>query len=115
MKKLLLLTLFIIGLGFALFHFTGLANRGEYQSILIDFNDDIPVSVLDEQLNTVNKKAGKTTSLNSIFSIDEHLYTVAGDSKLLKTLRNSDLKKIHRIDRTRLYISCFCRSQRPRL
>ncbi len=93
MKKLLLLTLFIIGLGFALFHFTGLANRGEYQSILIDFKDDIPVSVLDEQLNTVNKKAGKTTSLNSIFSIDEHLYTVAGDSKLLKTLRNSDLKK----------------------
>ena len=93
MKKLLLLTLFIIGLGFALFHFTGLANRGEYQSILIDFKDDIPVSVLDEQLNTVNKKAGKTTSLNSIFSIDEHLYTVEGDSKLLKTLRNSDLKK----------------------
>lgn len=93
MKKLLLLTLFIIGLGFALFHFTGLANQGEYQSILIDFKDDIPVSVLDEQLNTVNRKAGKTTSLNSIFSIDEHLYTVAGDSKLLKTLRNSDLKK----------------------
>jgi len=93
MKKLLLLTLFIIGLGFALFHFTGLANRGEYQSILIDFKDDIPVSVLDEQLNTVNKKAGKTTSLNSIFSIDEHLYIIDGDSKLLKNLRNSDLKK----------------------
>ena len=93
MKKLLLLTLFIIGLGFALFNFTGLANRGEYQSILIDFKDDIPVSVLDEQLNAINKKAGKTTSLNSIFSIDEHLYTVDGDSKLLKTLRNSDLKK----------------------
>ncbi|MDB9434484.1 S8 family peptidase [Microcystis aeruginosa] len=93
MKKILLLTLFVIGLGFALFNFTGLANRGEYQSILIDFKDDIPVSVLDEQLNAINKKAGKTTSLNSIFSIDEHLYTVAGDSKLLKTLRNSDLKK----------------------
>lgn len=93
MKKILLLTLFIIGLGFALFNFTGLANRGEYQSILIDFKDDIPVSVLDEQLNAINKKAGKTTSLNSIFSIDEHLYTVDGDSKLLKTLRNSDLKK----------------------
>ncbi len=93
MKKLLLLTLFIIGLGFALFNFTGLANRGEYQSILIDFKDDIPVSVLDEQLNAINKKAGKLTSLNSIFSIDEHLYTVEGDSKLLKTLRNSDLKK----------------------
>ena len=93
MKKILLLTLFIIGLGFALFNFTGLANRGEYQSILIDFKDDVPVSVLDEQLNAINKKAGKTTSLNSIFSIDEHLYTVEGDSKLLKTLRNSDLKK----------------------
>ncbi|GAL91708.1 MAG: peptidase S8 [Microcystis wesenbergii TW10] len=93
MKKILLLTLFIIGLGFALFNFTGLANRGEYQSILIDFKDDIPVIVLDEQLNAINKKAGKTTSLNSIFSIDEHLYTVDGDSKLLKTLRNSDLKK----------------------
>ena len=93
MKKLLLLTLFVIGLGFALFNFTGLANRGEYQSILIDFKDDVPVSVLDEQLNAINKKAGKTTSLNSIFSIDEHLYIIEGDSKLLKTLRNSDLKK----------------------
>jgi len=93
MKKILLLTLFIIGLGFALFNFTGLANRGEYQSILIDFKDDIPVSVLDEQLNAINKKAGKTTSLNSIFSIEEHLYTVDGDSQLLKTLRNSDVKK----------------------
>ncbi len=93
MKKLLLLTLFIIGLGFALFNFTGLANRGEYQSILIDFKDDIPVSVLDEQLNAINKKAGKLTSLNSIFSIDEHLYIIDGDSKLLKNLRNSDLKK----------------------
>jgi len=60
---------------------------------LIDFKDDIPVSVLDEKLNAINKKAGKITSLNSIFSIDEHLYTVEGDSKLLKNLRNSDLKK----------------------
>jgi serine protease len=93
MKKTLLLTLFILGLGLALFNFTGLANRGEYQSILIDFRDDIPVSTLDEQLNAINKKAGKTTSLNSIFSIDEHLYSVAGDAKILKNLRNSDLKK----------------------
>jgi len=86
MKKILLLTLFVIGLGFALFNFTGLANRGEYQSILIDFKDDIPVIVLDEQLNAINKKARKLASLNSILSIDEHFYSVEGDSKLLITI-----------------------------
>jgi serine protease len=92
MKKLFPIALFILGLGFAIFNFTGLANKGEYNSLLIDFKDDVPVAVLDEQLNAINKQAGQTASLNSIFSIDEHLYSVKGDAKLLKSLRNSGLK-----------------------
>lgn len=92
MKRILWLSLFILGLGFALFNFTGLANRGEYDSLLIDFKDDIPTAVLDEQLNAINQKAGQNISLNSIFSIDEHLYTVTGDKQLLKALRNSPVK-----------------------
>ncbi|MEG3437070.1 S8 family peptidase [Pannus brasiliensis CCIBt3594] len=92
MKRILWLSLFILGLGFALFNFTGLANRGEYDSLLIDFKDDIPTAVLDEQLNAINQKTGKITSLNSIFSIDEHLYTVTGDKQLLRALQNSPLR-----------------------
>jgi serine protease len=92
MRKFLLLSLFIFGLGFALYNFTGLADRGQYDSLLINFRDDVPTTVLDEQLTAINKQAGQTTSLNSIFSIDEHLYSVKGDAKLLKTLRNSGLK-----------------------
>jgi serine protease len=92
MRKFLLLSLFILGLGFALYNFTGLADRGQYDSLLINFRDDIPTTVLDEQLTAINQQAKQTTSLNSIFSIDEHLYSVKGDAKLLKTLRNSGLK-----------------------
>ena len=53
MKKLLLLTVFIIVVGCDLFKFTGLANRVEYLSILIDFKADIPVIDLDEQVNLI--------------------------------------------------------------
>jgi serine protease len=104
MKKLLLLSLFILGLGFALFTFTGLANRGEYQSLLIDFQDDVPTAVLDEQLNNLNQQAHQTAKLNSIFSIEEHLYSIPGDERLLKKLRNSSLKNyIESIEPNYLY------------
>ncbi len=93
MKKLLLLGLFVVGLWFALAHFKGLANKGEYQSLILDFREDIPVSVLNEQLQNIEQTYQAKASLNSIFSADQRLYTVEGDKNLLKSLKKSSLRK----------------------
>ncbi len=93
MKKLLLMGLFIVGLGLAIFNFQGLATKGEYQSLIINFKDELPSSILDQQLTAIAGKTAKKVSLNSIFSIDEHLYTIEGDKKLLAQLNNSEIKK----------------------
>lgn len=92
MKKLLLLGLFIFGLWFALFNFKGLANRGEFSSIVLDFRDDLPTTAISEQLQDITRQYQTTATLNSIFSIDDNIYTLEGDEKLLKALKKSSLK-----------------------
>ncbi|GFE68363.1 S8 family peptidase [Chroococcus sp. FPU101] len=91
MKKLLLICLFIIGLGVALVNFKGLAAKGNYNSIIVNFREDIPSTVLSQQLETISQQYKQTPNLNSIFSINEHLYTLNGDEKLLKALQRSPL------------------------
>lgn len=93
MKKFLLVSLFILGLGVALFNFKGLANKGEYNSIVLNFREDIPTAIVSEQLKEIASQYNKTASLNSIFSVDENVYTVTGNKTLLKALRHSPLKQ----------------------
>jgi serine protease len=93
MKKFLLLCLFIIGIGVALVNFQGLAAKGDYHSIVVNFKEDIPSTVLSQQLETLSQQYNQSPNLNSIFSIDEHLYILDGDGKLLKALRRSPLKQ----------------------
>lgn len=92
MKKLLLLGLFILGIWFSLWNFKGLANQGEYQSIIVDFREDIPTSVLNEQLQTLEQSYNAPMRLNSIFSVDDRLYTLAGNEETFKKLQKSSLK-----------------------
>jgi serine protease len=47
MKKLLIACLFLVGLGWALFNFQGLAARGTYETIVLDFREDIPAAQID--------------------------------------------------------------------
>ncbi|AFZ35325.1 Thermitase [Stanieria cyanosphaera PCC 7437] len=93
MKRILLLGLFIIGLGFALFNFSGMANRGEFESIIIDFREDIPTINVSQELSAIAQKYQQQPTLNSIFSINDHVYIVEGDRKLLKQLKKSSLKQ----------------------
>lgn len=93
MKKLLLLCVFIIGLGFALFNFKGLANQGEFDSIIINFRQDIATTELEQNLQIIASKVQEIPILNSIFSESERVYVVEGDKKTLKKLRRSPLKK----------------------
>ncbi|RMF20885.1 MAG: peptidase S8 [Cyanobacteria bacterium J083] len=93
MKKLLLFLLFIIGIGFALFSYEGLANQGEFESIVIDFREDIASETITQELQKITTNYNKSPRLNSVFSMEDHVYVVKGDLNLLETLQNSSLKE----------------------
>lgn len=93
MKKLLLLGVFIIGLGFALFNFKGLAYRGDFDSIIINFRQDIPTNIVEENLKSIEGITQQIPFLNSIFSSSERVYIVSGDRNTLKKIRRSEVKK----------------------
>ena len=94
MKKILLLGLFIIGLGFALANFKGLAVEGEFNSIILDFREDVPMVEINHQIqNIINNKYARQANLNSFFSIDDHVYIVPGKQALLEGLKRSPLVK----------------------
>ena len=93
MKKLIFLGLFVLGLWFALTNFTGLASQGQFNSLIVNFRDDIPISTISGQLEAIAQQFKQQARLNSIFSTREHVYVVGGDNKLLAALRGSPVKQ----------------------
>ncbi len=93
MKKLMLLCLFIFGIGFALFNFKGLAQQGEFESIIIDFKEEIPIAEVSKDIQQISQQYDRAVNLNSIFSIDDRVYVLEGDKQLLKELKRSPLHK----------------------
>jgi serine protease len=91
MRKLFILCLFCLGIGFAILNFSGLATKGEFDSLVIDFKESIPATEIDRQLQLLTRDYHLTPHLNSQFSQAEHLYTLKGDRALLDTLRGSSL------------------------
>ncbi|MEO0835543.1 MAG: peptidase S8, partial [Cyanobacteria bacterium J06642_3] len=84
MKKLALLCLFILGIGFALFNFKGLAQQGEFDSIILDFKEEVPIAQISDEIQNLSAKYNQRVDLNSIFSINDRIYIVEGDRKILK-------------------------------
>ncbi|MBD2042900.1 S8 family peptidase [Microcoleus sp. FACHB-672] len=93
MRKFFLLCLFVIGIGWALFNFKGLATQGTFDSIVLDFREDIPAAQIDSQLETISQKYNAAPRLNSEYSAADNVYIIKGDRRLLKTLRKSELAK----------------------
>ena len=93
MKKLVLTCLFILGLGFALFSFKGLARQGEFNSIILDFKEEVPIATISEEIKELSNKYDQQVNLNSVFSISDRIYIVEGDKKVLKELKRSPLSK----------------------
>ena len=93
MKKLVLLCLFVLGIGFALFNFQGLAGKGEFDSIILDFKEEIPIAKLSEEVQELSSKYNSSVDLNSVFSISDRVYIIKGDKKTLKQLKRSPLVK----------------------
>lgn len=93
MKKLLLLCVFVLGIGFALFNFKGLAQRGEFNSIILDFKEDVPIAKISEEVQKLSFKYNQLVDFNSVYSIDDRIYIIEGDKKVLKELKRSPLSK----------------------
>ncbi|NEO58784.1 MAG: peptidase S8 [Okeania sp. SIO3B5] len=89
MKKFLFVCLFLIGLGWALSNFSGLANKGVYDSIVLDFREDIGVTKIVDEIKTISDEYQVTPRLNSEFSLSDNVYIVKGDRQLLKELKSS--------------------------
>jgi serine protease len=93
MRKLLLLCLFLIGLSFALFNFRGLASKGDFESIVLDFRENVPASQISAQVQAIAQQYNVTPQLNSEFSKTDNVYIVKGDRKTLAALKKSQLAK----------------------
>ncbi len=93
MKKLMLLCLFVFGIGFALFNFKGLAQQGEFDSIILDFKEDVPIAKISEEIQELSQKYNQQVNLNSVFSISDRIYIVKGDKKTLKEIKRSPISK----------------------
>lgn len=89
MKRFFLLCLFLIGLGWAVSSFSGLAAQGTYDSIVLDFREEIGQQSITNQIQAIAQKYQVIPYLNSEFSPEDNIYIVRGDKQLLKSLRKS--------------------------
>jgi serine protease len=91
MRRFLLALLFLIGLFWALSNFQGLATQGNYNSIVLDFREDLGAAQIDNQLQAIAKQYSVTPRYNSEFSFADHVFIVQGDKKLLESLKKSEI------------------------
>jgi serine protease len=103
MKKFLFLCLFLIGLGWALSNFTGLATQGTYDSIVLDFREDVGVTQIVDRVKTISEKYNVTPRLNSEFSFADNVYVVKGDREILNALKKSLGKDTEYIEPNYIY------------
>jgi len=96
MRRVLLVCLFVIGLSAAVFNFLtfqGLAAKGEFETILLDFREDIPREVVEKDLQAIAQKYNVTPQLDNKFSAADNVYIIKGDKKRLKQLQKSEIAK----------------------
>ncbi len=82
MKRLLLFGLFCVGLTLALWNFLVTTNQGEYDSYVIDFREEIPLEVVENQLDAIEAEYNVSTQLNSQFSERDRVYVVKSEAEL---------------------------------
>lgn len=93
MRKFLIFCLFVFGLGFALSNFQGLANQGEFNSIVLDFREDIPAAEIDQELSLLTSRFNLAPKLNSEFSASDHVYIAKGDRTTIEALKKAGVGK----------------------
>lgn len=94
MRKFLIACLFILGLLFAPFNFKGLANQGEFESIVLDFREDVPAAEIAAKVNLLAAQYGLEPRLNSEFSAPDNVYIARGDRQTISKLKKLGLGKL---------------------
>lgn len=94
MRKFLIACLFIMGLLFAPFNFKGLANQGEFESIVLDFREDVPAPEIAAKVNLLAAQYGLEPRLNSEFSAPDNVYIARGDRQTISKLKKLGLGKL---------------------
>ncbi|MEA5572331.1 DUF5942 domain-containing protein [Calothrix sp. UHCC 0171] len=92
MRRLLILCLFVVGLSAALFNFLnfqGLAAQGQFETIVVNFREDIPQDKLKQDLDAIAKQFQATPKLDNKFSAKDNVYIIKGDKARLSELRRS--------------------------
>ena len=59
----MLLCLFVFGIGFALFNFKGLAQQGEFDSIILDFKEEVPIAKISDKIEGLSQKYNQQVNL----------------------------------------------------
>ncbi|ALF51806.1 serine protease [Nostoc piscinale CENA21] len=96
MRRLLLLCLFIIGLGAAVLgflNFQGLAAKGDFETIVLDFREDIGKDEINRDLQAIAQQYNVTPQLDNKFSAQDNVYIIKGDRQRLKELKKSQFAK----------------------
>lgn len=87
MRKIIALALFLLGLGFAVAVAWAQRPIAPFDSIVVDFREDISSQQLTTLLEDWEGRYHHPLRLNSAFSIEDHIYLFQGDRKTLWDLR----------------------------
>lgn len=93
MRRLLLVGLFLAGLLWAVWSYPGLATRGSYDSIVLDFRESLGAEQIQQEVAAIARQFGVAPTLNSTFSQADNVYVLPGDAQLLRALRRSPLRE----------------------
>jgi serine protease len=93
MKRWILLFLCLGALGWATAQFSGNFSQGTFESIIIDFREDVGDSQIQQALSEASQSFDLQPRLNSEFSEDDHLFIVPGNVALLQKLKKSGLDR----------------------
>jgi serine protease len=93
MKRLFILGLFLVGFGWAIANFSGLAAQGTYDTIVVDFRESAGAAQIATEVQEITRRFNVKPRLNSAFSGTDNIYVFKGDKQLLDALKQSDIAK----------------------
>jgi serine protease len=93
MKRWILLFFCLGALGWATAQFSGNFSQGTFESIIIDFREEVGDSQIQQALSEASQSFDLVPRLNSEFSEDDHLFIVPGNGALLQKLKKSGLDR----------------------
>ncbi len=93
MKRWILLFLCLGALGWATAQFSGNFSQGTFESIIIDFREEVGDSQIQQALGEASQSFDLQPRLNSEFSEDDHVFIVPGNAALLQKLKKSGLDR----------------------